>query len=258
MNPILNSIITGNENGTPLLIIHGFLGMSDNWKTFANQMAERQFQVHAVDLRNHGKSFHSADWSYDFMVDDIRQYMQAQQIEKAHVLGHSMGGKLAMIFASKHPEFIDKLVVADIAPRYYKPHHDDILNGLAAVDFSQKPSRQEVDEILQKYIPDFGTRQFLLKSLYWIEPGQLAFRFNLPVFLAIKEAVGTQVNPEARFDMPTLFVRGGESKYIQERDEADIQQQFSNVRIETIAGAGHWLHAEKPAEFYQIVSSFLS
>ncbi|HEU4495495.1 MAG TPA: alpha/beta fold hydrolase, partial [Flavobacterium sp.] len=168
--------------GKPLLILHGFLGMSDNWKTLSSQFASRGFQAHALDLRNHGRSFHSDEFTYKAMARDIFEYCQFNNLSSISILGHSMGGKAAMLFATEHPEMVEKLIIADISPKYYNPHHQDILAGLNAVDFTQKPGRPQVEEILKDYIFDFGTRQFLMKSLYWAEPGPLAFRFNLPVF----------------------------------------------------------------------------
>ena len=177
---ILQSRIEGS--GKPLLIVHGFLGMSDNWKSLAGQYASAGFRVHAVDMRNHGKSFRSDDFTYYDMAADLLHYCDAHGLETVSVIGHSMGGKAAMFFATQHPERVEKLVIADIGPKYYAPHHQDILAGLNAIDFSARPSRAEVEQVLSGYITDFGTRQFLMKNLYWETPGQLAFRFNLKVF----------------------------------------------------------------------------
>jgi pimeloyl-ACP methyl ester carboxylesterase len=243
--------------GKPLIILHGFLGMSDNWKTLGTQFAEQGFQVHMLDLRNHGRSFHSDEFNYDVMANDILNYCQFYQLEKIDIIGHSMGGKVAMFLATNHHNLIDNLIVADIGPRYYRPHHQDILEGLNAVDFLLKPERSEVDEILKKYIPDFGTRQFLMKSLYWKEPGQLAFRFNLEVFNKEIEQVGIALSEEAHFDKPTLFIRGGNSRYILEADFPAIKNQFPKAEFETIPNAGHWLHAENPKLFFEIVMNFL-
>lgn len=241
----------------PLLILHGFLGMSDNWKTIGTQFTADGFQVHLLDLRNHGKSFHSDEFSYETMAQDIFDYCKANNLEKVNILGHSMGGKIAMLFASNHPEMAEKLIVADIGPKFYPQHHQIILEGLNAVDFSIKPTRSEVEEILSHYIIDFGTRQFLLKSLYWIEPGQLAFRFNLAVFNEKIEEIGKPLPQNAVFIKPTLFIRGGNSNYILDEDFENIQQHFPNSRIETIPNVGHWLHAENPKMFYEITSTFL-
>ncbi len=243
--------------GKSLVILHGFLGMSDNWKTLGAQFAGQGFQVHMLDLRNHGRSFHSDEFNYTVMVDDVRDYCRFHQLQKIDVIGHSMGGKVAMFLAANHPELIDRLIVADIGPRYYRPHHQDILEGLNAVDFSLKPERGEVDEILKKYITDFGTRQFLMKSLYWKEPGQLAFRFNLAVLNKEIEQVGKALPEEARFEKPTLFIRGGDSRYILEEDFSVIKNQFPVAEFETIPNAGHWLHAENPKLFFEIVLKFL-
>jgi len=244
-------------SGKPLLILHGFLGMSDNWKTLGTQYAADGFQVHMIDLRNHGRSLHSEEFSYEIMVQDIFEYCQANNLEKINIIGHSMGGKVAMLLSTTHPELVDKLIVADIGPKFYPQHHQDILAGLNAVDFSKKPTRNEVEEIMSQYIPDFGTRQFLMKSLYWQEPGQLAFRFNLAVFNKKMDEIGVPLPQNAVFEKPTLFIRGGNSNYILDTDFENIKQHFPNFTVETIPNTGHWLHAENPTLFHQITSSFL-
>src|SRR3970040_324257 len=153
--------------GKPLLILHGFLGMSDNWKTLGLQFATEGFQVHMLDLRNHGRSLKEGEFSYEKMCQDIYDYRQANNLNNIDIIGHSMGGKTAMLFAATYPEMVDKLIVADIGPKFYPQHHQSILAGLNAVDFSKKPSRSIVEDILSEYITDFGTRQFLMKTLYW-------------------------------------------------------------------------------------------
>ena len=253
---MLYSKIEGS--GKPLLILHGFLGMSDNWKTLGVQFASEGFEVHILDLRNHGRSFQSEEFSYELMVQDIVQYCEEHHLEKINMIGHSMGGKTAMLLAARYPNLVEKLIVADIGPKYYAPHHQDILAGLNAVDFSQKPSRNEVEATLLHYIPDFGTRQFLLKNLYWQEPGQLAFRFNLAVFNEKITEIGVSLPAELRFEKPTLFIRGGNSNYILDEDFEAIKVQFPNAIFETIPNAGHWLHAENPALFYQLSLSYLN
>ncbi|HSD14786.1 MAG TPA: alpha/beta fold hydrolase [Flavobacterium sp.] len=244
--------------GQPFLIVHGFLGMSDNWKTLGTQFAQQGFQVHMLDMRNHGKSPHSEDFTYAAMVQDVYDYCEKHQLGKIHLLGHSMGGKIAMFFATTYPEKVEKLIVADIGPKYYAPHHQTILAGLNAVDFSVKPSRAEVEETVSKYIKDFGTRQFLLKSLYWVEPGQLGFRFNLDVFNRKIETVGMALQAENHFDGPVLFLRGDKSDYILDADFETIRCHFPDVEMVTIVNAGHWLHAENPKDFYESVIGFLT
>jgi esterase len=243
--------------GKPLLIIHGFLGMSDNWKTIGAQFAAEDYQVHLLDLRNHGKSFHSDEFNYDLMAQDVFDYCKANDLDKVSIIGHSMGGKVAMLFAANYPEMVEKLIVADIGPKFYPQHHQIIYEALNAVDFSVKPSRAEVEEVMSRYITDFGTRQFLLKSLYWQEPGQLAFRFNLAVFNQNKDEIGKPLSEHAIFNEPTLFIRGGNSNYILDEDFLIIKHHFPDSRIETIPNVGHWLHAENPKLFYEMSSSFL-
>ena len=168
-----------------------------------------------------------------------------------------MGGKVAMLFATTYPEKAEKLIVADIGPKYYPQHHDDILAGLNAVDFSTKPDRAQVEEILYPFIPDFGTRQFLMKNLYWVESGQLAFRFDLPVFNAKIETIGEALPEGNHFDKPTLFIRGENSSYILDTDLPEIKKHFPNIELATIPNVGHWLHAENPKLFFEETARFL-
>lgn len=252
---MLHSRIEGE--GKPLIIIHGFLGMSDNWKSFGGLYAAEGFQVHMLDLRNHGKSFHSDEFNYTIMANDVLEYCQYHHLSNISIIGHSMGGKVAMLFATTYPNLVEKLIVADIGPKYYAPHHQDILAGLNAVDFSEKPDRANVEETLYPFIPDFGTRQFLMKNLYWKEPGQLAFRFNLPVFNAKIETIGEVLPTENHFDKPTMFIRGGNSKYILDSDVPEIQKHFPNFKLATIPNVGHWLHAENPKLFFEETIKFL-
>lgn len=243
--------------GKPLLILHGFLGMSDNWKTLGTQFADLGYQVHMLDLRNHGRSFHTDIFNYEVMMEDVVSYCKFHNLTSISIIGHSMGGKVAMFLALNYPTLVHKLVVADIGPKYYKPHHQDILGGLNAVDFSQKPDRNQVEEVLTNYIPDFGTRQFLMKSLYWKEPGQLAFRFNLASFNANIEQIGTALPENNLFEKDTLFIRGGSSNYIVDADFEEIKRHFPHATLETIPNVGHWLHAENPKMFFEIVQQFL-
>lgn len=252
---MLYSRIEGD--GKPLLIIHGFLGMSDNWKSLGSQYAALGFQVHILDLRNHGKSFHSDEFSYEAMSQDVLEYCNEHNLDEVSIIGHSMGGKVGMLFAVNYPERVRKLVVGDIGPKYYAPHHQDIFAGLNAVDFSQKPDRSEVEEILYPFIPDYGTRQFILKNVYWVEPGQLGFRFNLDVFNKTIEEIGRPLPEGAVFEHPTLFIRGGNSRYVSDGDLPLIREHFPNSSLATIPNVGHWLHAENPKLFLEETSTFL-
>jgi esterase len=262
-NNTLYSVINNPSSIPPLgarglLILHGFLGMSDNWKTLGTQFAADGFQVHLLDLRNHGRSFHSEEFNYEILAKDVFDYCLSNNLKSVSVIGHSMGGKTAMQLATSYPDLVDQLVVADIGPKFYAPHHQNILAGLNAVDFSLKPSRNEVDEIIKNSIPDFGTRQFLMKSLYWKEPGQLAFRFNLSVFNDKIDEIGKALAPNLIFEKPTLFIRGGSSDYVLDADFDLIKKHFPNSIIKTIPNVGHWLHAENPAMFYELVSDFFA
>ncbi len=252
---ILHSQILGK--GTPFIILHGFLGSGDNWKTLGNQFAEDGYQVHLMDQRNHGHSFHSENFSYEIMAQDLANYLAHHSIEECILLGHSMGGKTAMQFAVNHPEKVSKLLVADIGPKAYPQHHQDILKALSLLDFSKIKSRGKADTVLSEYIKDKGTRQFLLKNLYWKEKGTLGLRINLPILSEKIIEVGKALPRDSVFTKPTLFLRGAKSGYIEGMDELLIHKHFPKAGIVTISNAGHWLHAENPSEFHQNVIKFL-
>lgn len=244
---VLHSNILGK--GDPILILHGFLGMLDNWKSIGTKYAEEGFEVHLIDQRNHGKSFHSPQFNYDVMAGDLDRYITHHQLSNTTILGHSMGGKTAMSFACKYPEMVKSLLVADIAPKYYPPHHQDIINGLNAIDIQSIDSRQEADDRLAKYVAQPGVRMFLLKNLYWAEKGVLDFRFNLEVLSQRMEEVGENIGTNDSYPGPTLFLRGEKSDYIADNDLTEIKRHFPKATLDTISNAGHWLHAENPKEF---------
>ena len=251
---ILHSKILGK--GEPLLILHGFFGMGDNWKSLANKFAEN-FEVHLIDQRNHGRSFHTDDFSYELMVEDLENYIHHYQLKKINLLGHSMGGKTVMLFATTFPKMVNKLIVADISPRYYSPHHQYILEALNAVDFSKITKRSEIASVFADYIDEEGIKQFLLKNVYWIEKGKLAFRFNLESLTENIEEVGVALPSFTVFEGDTLFLKGANSGYISNEDIPLIEAHFPNAIIKTIKNAGHWLHAENPLDFYTEVMAFL-
>lgn len=254
-NKILHSQILGE--GTPFLILHGLLGMGDNWKTLANQYKEEGFEVHLIDLRNHGRSFHSDDFSYEFMVTDLKNYCDVHNLSEIVLMGHSMGGKVAMFFAAQYPEMVQKLIVADISPRKYPPHHDDIMEALQALDVSTLQSRGEAEERLSKYLRSKTVRLFLLKNLYRKNKTEFGLRMNLDVVANSMEEVGVPLNEDAVYSGETLFIKGSKSDYIQESDEPLIKKHFPNASVEIINDAGHWLHAEQPEEFYNTTLNFI-
>ena len=243
--------------GETFVILHGFLGMGDNWKTLARKFSESNFEMHLVDQRNHGRSFHSDEFDYELMAEDFKAYCDHHNLSQIVLLGHSMGGKTAMLFATKYPELVKKLIVADISPRYYPIHHDAILEGLSQLDFNFVKTRLEADQVLESYVPEIGTRQFLLKNLYWVQKGELGLRINLEVLKENVSEVGEALPSHAAFSKDTLFLRGDRSEYIGTQDEAIIQRHFPNSKILTITNAGHWLHAENPKDFYDVVIDFV-
>lgn len=252
---VLHSQILGS--GKPFVILHGFLGMGDNWKTLGTRWADDGYEVHLLDQRNHGRSFHSDEFSYKTMAEDLKKYCDEHDLKEIILLGHSMGGKVAMQFAVTYPEKVSKLVVADIAPKAYPPHHQDILKALSALDFSTIKSRGEAEDILSEYIKEQGTRLFLLKNLYRKTKKELALRINLPVLSEKIEEVGVALPENTVFEGDTLFLGGEKSGYIEPMDELLIKKHFPKAEIGTISNAGHWLHAENPDEFYDNVMNFL-
>ena len=255
---LLHSNILGKGKKN-FVILHGFLGMGDNWKTHGKNLAEKGYCVHLIDQRNHGRSFWSSDFSYPFMVEDLLVYMNHNQITSAILLGHSMGGKTAMNFALKYPKFVSHLIIADISPKYYGPHHQNILKGLASLDFEVIRSRKDAEEQLSLYVTDFGTRQFLLKNLYRIEDGKFSLRINLDVLKNSGEAIGEAINSNKNFDNPTLFMIGANSGYVDKNlDYKTIVSFFPKVEILEINGVGHWLHAEKPKLFFDHLISWIN
>jgi pimeloyl-ACP methyl ester carboxylesterase len=241
-----------------MIILHGFLGTSDNWKTLGKQFSAQGFEVHLVDQRNHGRSPHDDQFSYDLLTRDLKTYCEDHQLENIVLLGHSMGGKTAMFFAGKYPDLISRLIVADISPRYYHVRHRHILDGLKALDFDELNSRKEADAILSGYVSEFAMRQFLLKNLFWKDKDRLELRFNLKVLSAEVECIGEALPAHYRYPGETLFIKGGLSDYILAADEVLIKEHFPLSEIHTISNTGHWPHAENPAEFYEQVMQFIS
>ncbi|MGB2173537.1 MAG: alpha/beta fold hydrolase [Flavobacteriaceae bacterium] len=253
---VLHSNIIGE--GKPFIILHGFLGMGDNWKTLAKQFSNLGFQVHLVDQRNHGRSFHDSEFNYEVLAADLKQYCSHHTINNMVLLGHSMGGKTAMLFAALYPELISKLIVADISPRFYPVHHDAIMEGLCSLNFEEISSRKEAEIQLSNYVSDAGTRQFLLKNIYRISPSVLGLRINLKVLKTNVSEVGEALPSNLNFQKDTLFLRGDKSEYISTQDEALIKHQFPTAVVKTISNAGHWLHAENPVEFFNSVCTFIT
>ena len=242
--------------GSPLIILHGLFGSSDNWLSVAKELAN-DYSVYLVDQRNHGDSPHSEDFSYQAMAGDLAGFIEEHQLKDPVVMGHSMGGKTAMHFAVANPGLLKKLVVVDIAPKYYPPHHQQILAGLKAIEVDQLKNRRQADETLKEFVKEVGVRQFLLKNLGRNKEGGYEWKVNLPVIDEKIENVGEALPESSRFEKPTLFINGANSGYIKKEDEELFVSRFPQATIQPIEGAGHWVHAEKPAEFVNVLRAFL-
>jgi esterase len=243
-------------HGQPMIIMHGIFGSSDNWLTQARLFSSK-YHVFTLDLRNHGQSEHSDEFDYPAMANDLQEFIDSKKLENAIVIGHSMGGKVAMNFALAHPEKLEKLIVVDIAPRPYNLEHYVILEGLKAIPITTLQSRTEADEVLSQFVPEPDVRQFLLKNLQRKPEGGFTWKLNLPVIGNKLKNIGLDLQFSGRFEKPTLFVRGGRSNYVRDEDMARIREIFPKAELETL-DTGHWVQAEKPQEFVDVVSKWLA
>jgi esterase len=242
--------------GQPFIILHGLMGSSDNWLTQAKMLAD-QYHIYMVDQRNHGQSSHHEEFNYQVLANDLKDFITQHQLVKPIVLGHSMGGKTAMNFAVSNPEMLDRLIVVDIAPKDYPVHHDSIVEGLKAIPISTLQSRNQADEVLSQYVPQADVRQFLLKNLSRKPEGGFSWKLNLSVIDKNLEKIGAGMQFPGIFDKPTLFVRGANSNYVKDEDRPRIKELFPHSTLITM-DTGHWVQAEKPQEFVEVVKNFLS
>ncbi|MBI1182930.1 alpha/beta fold hydrolase [bacterium] len=243
------------EGEETLLILHGLFGMLDNWTTLARQFAAH-YTVYTIDLRNHGKSAHSNEMSYELMANDLLEFMDEHQLYTANIIGHSMGGKTVMAFTDLYPERVERMVVVDIAPKRYAPKHSEIIHALQDLPIDDISSRSEAETWLQTRIDEEGVRLFLLKNLQRTGNG-FGWKMNLPALVAHYEEIIGDVKLSNHFERPVLVLKGAQSNYIDSQDEEDFEAIYDNLRIVAIPGAGHWVHAEQPALFYEQTLSFL-
>lgn len=246
--------------GFPIIILHGLLGSLDNWQTIAKKLSEK-FQVFIIDQRNHGRSPHREEFNYELLSNDLLEFFDQHQIQRAHVIGHSMGGKAAMKFALEHPDKVERLIIVDVAPGFYEEQHSNVFNALFAADVKHATSREEVEKVLrEKLSNDEATVQFLLKGLQRAEPGQPGFqwKFNLKSLHKNYNKISEAITASKPFVGQTLFIKGEKSDYISAVNRDSIAKLFPNYQVSEIKGAGHWVHADKPEEFIQEVMRVLT
>ena len=242
--------------GQPVIILHGLFGSLDNWQTIAKKIGEH-FRVFIIDQRNHGKSPHSDEHSFQLMANDLKEFIDEHELSSPHIVGHSMGGKAAMCFAVTYPELLDKLVVVDIAPRAYKPHHDLVFRALFDLDLHAVENRTDADEKMSQWIAEPPVRQFLLKNLARNEQGGFEWKFNLKALFQNYEQINVPLKSDKNVNVSTLVIKGSESNYIVENDLTDFKTLFGQVQLVEIKNAGHWVHAEAPKEFADVLNKFL-
>ena len=242
--------------GRPIVILHGLFGSSDNWMSVTKELA-LHYKAFVLDARNHGQSPHDPSHTYKDMAIDLKEFIDRHQLVDPILIGHSMGGKTIMRFAVEYPGIAEKLIVVDISPRFYGRHHEAILSGFSAINLETLQTRNEADAIMSQYVGDPGVRMFLLKSLYRTSDGKFQWRINLPVINKQIDNIGEALAETAKIDTPTLFIRGSESGYIEDKDVVLIAQHFSDYKIETVEGASHFVHAEKPKEVIALIETFI-
>ena len=240
-----------------LIILHGLFGSSDNWHSLGNVFGER-FYTLIPDARNHGRSPHSDDFDYQVLADDVVEFIQQHRLASASLLGHSMGGKTAMLVALQHPELIDKLIVVDMAPRAYPPEHEIIFEALNSINLSVMVRRIDIETKLAQHLADEATIQLLMKNLARDEQGKFRWKINLPVIQKNYDSINTALpTQQMRFEKPALFIRGEHSEYILLEDLRPIAALFPRAELITIKNAAHWVHADAPEDFAQTVLEFL-
>lgn len=244
--------------GHPVIIMHGLFGSGDNWRSIARMM-ESWYQCILVDLRNHGRSPHDPEMTIQAMADDILKLMKDLSLESASLIGHSLGGKVAMQFATQHPEKVSKLIVVDIAPKNYPPHHDTVIDAIESIQPDQLSERKEAEEALAAFLGnDQSTIQFLMKNLSRKTEGGFEWKANMPVIIEAYSTLMENITSDAPFTGPTLFIRGEKSRYILDEDVPAIKALFPNSSLITIPGAGHWIHADTPELFTNSALSLLN
>ncbi|HTX87360.1 MAG TPA: alpha/beta fold hydrolase [Bacteroidales bacterium] len=244
--------------GFPVIVLHGLFGLSDNWVTFGRRLAD-DFSVYLLDLRNHGQSPHSDEFTFEAMEADLLEFLDERGFPEVHLIGHSLGGKVAMLFSLDHPERLKKLVIADISLRNYTDPREqlDLIRAMQAVDLSRAGSRSDVDRQLSLSVKNVRIRQFLLKNVFWKSPSVLAWRLNLAGISENIFRVFQAVEREGIFPGPALLVRGGRSDYVTEEDLLPLKIKFPRLAVQTLENASHWVHADEPEKFYELVRDFL-
>ncbi len=240
-----------------VVVLHGLFGSLDNWMTHGKELSENGYEVYLVDQRNHGKSPHSEGHDYDLMASDLQEFLEDHHIKNPNLIGHSMGGKTVMHYAMNFSNSIHKMMVVDIAPKYYLPHHDTIIQAFRSVELSTLTSRKEAQNAMENYVSDPGVLQFLLKNLDRTSNG-----FNWKVNLDVLELNIENIGQSYEFRHPcyvnTLFVRGSKSNYILNEDRDLLKLHFPNSNMVTIRDAGHWVHAEQYENFIKTLKFFLN
>ena len=253
---ILYSKILGDSK-KHILILHGFLGSGDNWKSVGRKLNPLGYTIHLIDQRNHGRSFHSEKFDYDIMCEDLFNYIKYYNIKNAILIGHSMGGKTAMNFSLNHPKLVSKLIVLDTSPREYPVLHQNIIDSLKEIDLSIFTNRKEIDIELRKSVTQQGLRNFLTKNIYRMNDGNLNFRFNLQSLSQNIGKIGQKIESNTKFFSEVIFIKGETSDYINESDKVMINNLFPNAKFYKIPNAGHWLHVDNPIDFISILLSLI-
>jgi len=253
----LNFKKVGDGNKT-VLILHGLFGSLDNWMTHARLLSDHDYTVYLIDQRNHGRSPHDPIFDYKSMASDLNEFIEDHHISDPYLIGHSMGGKTVMEFVVNYSVSIKKMIVVDIAPKAYPPHHEEIIKAFRSVDINSITKRSEAQEAMGSIISDLGVMQFLLKNLDRKKEGGFQWKVNLDVVIENIENVGNTFDSTLSSSIETLFIRGGNSNYILDEDRSLLKKHFPNSNLLTIRDAGHWVHAEQFENFTKVLIHYLN
>ena len=253
---LLNNQVSGSGNHV-LIVLHGFLGMLDNWKSFAKRMDQNKYQIHLLDQRNHGKSFHNNLFNYEILATDLKNYIDHYKIKKFSLIGHSMGGKTAMMFSSMYPELIKKLIIVDILPIYYSNDYNKIIDSLKSLDLKKLVSRINIDKALESEFKEPAFRAFLLKNLYRVNKDELAFKIDLDIISNNLSEVEKSLPANLHYSGKTLFIKGQKSDYKNKTNSSLLKKVFPEHKIVEVQKAGHWVHAENLDGFVNETEFFL-
>ncbi|MBV27634.1 MAG: alpha/beta hydrolase [Gammaproteobacteria bacterium] len=254
----LHHVCFENTGAPAIVLLHGLLGSSRNWMTIAKEL-HADYAVHLLDMRNHGQSPHADSMRWSELVADLKAYLVAENIDRIHLVGHSLGGKVAMRFACEYPDLVDRLVIVDIAAKAYPPYNDAEFRAMLSIDVGELSSRKQAEELLEPLVPEWAMRQFLLTNLVRNqELGSYRWQINLQsLHASLPHLREDPLLEEHRFENPVLLLRAGKSNFIEDTDIEAMQSKFPRLEEVTIPGAGHNVHVDDRRAFMAALQGWM-